>query len=329
MQYVRQMSEVLEGMEVDLEAWLSHGGLTKKSLLDTNRGVSFKEFQRLAEEALRITEEPAFGLLVGERLRLTSHGMLGFAVMTSASVRQALRLVNTFVQIRFPLISTRLDVIDDEARLRCDLPEVLGQLRSPVSEAILLTVKNALDHISMGSCQFVRASFMQRKPDHRELAEEMFNINVVYGQSWTGLVLPVADLSQRLVTADPSSFKEASRICQQELDKRKEQTSLAARVRRIMLEKQNGFPSLTVTARMLHMTPRTLHRRLIDEGTSFHTIFDELRHSLAVQYLQSSDLTIQEVAYNVGYADPANFRRAFKRWENMSPSEYSAQHRKK
>jgi AraC-like DNA-binding protein len=89
-----------------------------------------------------------------------------------------------------------------------------------------------------------------------------------------------------------------------------------------MLDKQSGFPTLSVTARLFHMTPRTLHRRLREEGTSYQTILDEERRRLAVQYLQNSKFTIQEIAFNLGYTDPANFRRAFKRWENMTPSEY-------
>ena len=327
--YIRQIADLLEAMGHDRVAWLAVAGLSEEALSDSGKAISYDAFQLLIDEAMRITKEPALGLLVGDRLRVTSHGMLGFAAMTSASLRQALRLLDSFVYIRFSPISTHLDVSGDEARLHFSFPDTLGDLRTPVTEAVVITVKNAIDHISMGSCEFLGVSFVHQEPEYAELAREMFNCNVAYGQDWAGIVMPATALSERLVTADPASFKQASRICQQELDKRKEQTSLAARVRRIMLESQNGFPSLSVTARMLNMTPRTLHRRLIDEGTSFHTIFDELRHSLAIQYLRNSDLTIQEVAYNVGYADPANFRRAFKRWENMSPSDYAERFRQR
>jgi AraC-like DNA-binding protein len=91
-----------------------------------------------------------------------------------------------------------------------------------------------------------------------------------------------------------------------------------------MLEKQNGFPSLNVTARLCHMTPRTLHRRLIDEGSAFKEILEDVRHMLAVEHLKSGHLTIQEIAYTLGYTDLANFRRAFKRWEGVPPSAYRA-----
>lgn len=72
------------------------------------------------------------------------------------------------------------------------------------------------------------------------------------------------------------------------------------------------------------MTPRTLHRRLIDEGTSFRELLEEVRHTLAVEHLKSGRFSIEEIAYTLGYSDLANFRRAFKRWEDVPPSESRA-----
>ena len=122
--------------------------------------------------------------------------------------------------------------------------------------------------------------------------------------------------------SDPASFEEAERICKLELEKRAVQASMSARVRGVLLEKQCSFPSLSVMARLFHLTPRTLHRRLVEEGTSFKAILEEVRHMLAVRYLQSGKLPIQEIAFfSLGYSDPANFRKAFKRWEKIAPSE--------
>ena len=68
------------------------------------------------------------------------------------------------------------------------------------------------------------------------------------------------------------------------------------------------------------MTPRTLHRRLVDEGTSFRVILEDLRHRLAVDQLTNGTASIEEIAYILGYSDPANFRRAVRRWTGRPPS---------
>ena len=99
---------------------------------------------------------------------------------------------------------------------------------------------------------------------------------------------------------------------------------MGAQVRRVLLEKQNGFPSLQVTARLFHMTPRTLHRRLVEEGTSYRELLDGVRRMLAVEHVKSGRLGMDEIAYRLGYTDLANFRRAFKRWEGVAPSVYRA-----
>jgi AraC-like DNA-binding protein len=147
---------------------------------------------------------------------------------------------------------------------------------------------------------------------------------VKYGQSWAGVVLPREVVDVPLKMADPEAFREAALICQRELDKLTANESLAARVRRLLLEKENGFPSLPVTARILRMTPRTLHRRLVDEGTSFHALLEDVRRTLALEHVKSGRFTIEEIAYRLGYSDLANFRRAFRRWESVPPSAYRA-----
>jgi AraC-like DNA-binding protein len=112
------------------------------------------------------------------------------------------------------------------------------------------------------------------------LARDLFKCEVRFGQPWTGLSLPLSVIDLPLKMADAATFQEAALICQRELEKLTSRESLSTRVRRIMLEKQNGFPSLNVTARLCHMTPRTLHRRLIDEGTAFKEILEDVRHML-------------------------------------------------
>jgi AraC-like DNA-binding protein len=194
----------------------------------------------------------------------------------------------------------------------------------PVLEAVILSVKNILDTISTGTCQVTSVSFPFVAPRYAQLARDLFKCEVHYGRAWAGFSVPAEVLDTPLKMADPEAFREAALICQRELDKLTASESLSARVRRLLLEKQSGFPSLAVTARLVHMTSRTLHRRLLDEGTSFKQILEEVRHALAVEQLKSGRFSMEEIAYSLGYSDLANFRRAFKRWESVPPSAYRA-----
>lgn len=322
MHYVRQIADLLRTLGMDVPAWLAKSGLSEPDLLDAQRAASFDVAYRLIVDALSCSGERALGLLVGERLVVNTHGILGYAAMNSGTLRQALDLFERYIGVRTTLVAVSHEVQGAEVRVQFQEPIPLGDIQRTVLEAIVLTVKNVLDYITMGSRHVQWVAFPFAQPDYAELAADMFGCDVRYGQTWAGFTIPAGVLDQPLTMADAATFAQAAAICERELDKVQQNASLANKVRRIMLEKQNGFPSLQVTARLFHLTPRTLHRRLQEEGTSYKEILESVRHKLAVAHLKAGHLSVQEIAYTLGYTDMANFRRAFKRWEGVAPSDY-------
>lgn len=325
-QYLRQIAEQLCAMGADVPAWLQRSGLSEAQLGDPSCKLDFPSFCRLVEDALATTGEAALGLLVGERLVVNSHGIVGFAALQSGSARQAIQLLERYFGVRTSLVAISLQEDGEQAHIVFTPNHSLGSIERPVLEAVVLAIKNVFDAVSLGSSGVMRVSFPFVCPDYADLAAEMLRCTVDYDAPWTGFSLPAELLDRPLKMADPASFRDAELICQRELDKLEQAVSMSSRVRRIMLEKHNGFPSLNVTARLFHLTPRTLHRRLLEEGTSFKEILEQVRHTLAVEYLKAGHLSIEDVAYTLGYTDMANFRRAFKRWESMPPSRYRAAH---
>jgi len=99
-------------------------------------------------------------------------------------------------------------------------------------------------------------------------------------------------------------------------------------VRQRVFEKlRDGAPDLEVLARELSMSPRTLQRRLQDEGFSFQRVLEEARHQLARYYLNNSVLELNEAAYLLGYEDSNSFVRAFRTWEGVPPARWRDQQR--
>lgn len=318
--YLRQVADQLTEMGIDVAPWLAAHELSLADLEQADASVPWEVVRALFLEAEAITGEPALGLMVGERLRINNHGMVGYAAMNSGSVRQVVELLERFIPLRINLVMVSHQV--DGKYLNLQIRELLplGEVGPFLLGAVVVAVKNVLDFITLGNCQVAQASFTFAETFDRELVRSLFRCPVRYNQGWTGLSLPLEGVDQPLRTADPAAFEHAEKLCERELQNLVSDASVSARVRRLMLAKQVNFPSLTVTARILHMTPRTLHRRLLDEGTSFQEILDEVRHALAMEYLKSQHMTIQELAYTLGYGDTANFRRAFKRWTGVAPS---------
>lgn len=318
------MVEQVRSSNVNVDQWLGRSGLDV-SILDTPVVTTpFPVFRQVVLDALHMTHEPALGLFVGERLVPSTHGIVGFAAMSSGTIREGLSLLERFMHLRTSLLSVSHEVRDDEVHVGFVAPEPLGEVERPVLEAVMLSIKNVFDTISMGVCQARSVSFPFPAPDYGRLARDFFGCEVRYGAPHAGFTIPASVMDVPLKMADPEAFLEASRICQRELDKLIANESLSARVRRLLLEKQSGFPSLQVTARSFHMTTRTLHRRLVDEGTSYREILEDVRRTLAVEHLKSGRFGVEEIAYLLGYSDLANFRRAFKRWESVPPSSYKS-----
>ncbi|PPA05788.1 AraC family transcriptional regulator [Pseudomonas sp. MWU12-2312b] len=325
-QYLRQVAEQLSAMGGDVTAWLARSHLSEMQLNAPTFNPDFDVFSGLIQDALDSSGEAAFGLLLGERLVVNTHGILGYAAMQSGSIREALQLVERYLSLRTTLVSISQHLDGELEHIVFTPSYQLGDIERTVLEAVILAVKNIFDAITLGAYTLSGVSFPFTRPDYAELAKDFFRCTVTYDADWAGFTLPATLLDLPLKMADPASFREAELICKRELDKIKQTVSMSARVRRVMLEKQHGFPSLNVTARLFHLTPRTLHRRLLEEHTSFKEILEEVRHTLAVEHLKNGSMCIEEIAYTLGYTDMANFRRAFKRWESMPPSLYRERH---
>jgi AraC-like DNA-binding protein len=323
-QYIRHIADQIRALGADVPRWLAKSGLDEKKLADASLTIALPVFTQLVLDAVTLSKEPALGLLVGERLLANSHGILGYAATNADTIRQALDLLERFMPLRISLVTITHALHPGELRIRFSETQPLGAIRGPVLEAVVMSIKNVLDSLTMGACPVQMVAFAFDAPEHEGLARDLFRCDVRYAQGWTGFTLHPDVIDVPLKMADPEAFREAARICQRELEKLTANASLGARVRRLLLEKQNGFPTLEVTARLFHMTPRTLHRRLIDEGTSFRALLEEVRHTLAIEHLKAERFSIEEIAYTLGYTDLANFRRAFKRWEGVPPSAFRA-----
>lgn len=324
-EYVRPIAEQLRGIGLGTDEWLARSGLNARDLEDDERRFAYPSLRRLILNAMSIAREPALGLFVGQRLVASTHGMVGAAAIASDTVRQAVGIVERYSRLRTSLVEINHEVTATEGRVIFTEGFPLGDIQRPLLEAVVLSIRNLLDEVTMGACEVEEVSFPFEAPEYAPLARSIFRCDVRYGQSWAGFRGSPSWLDVPLGLANPAAFDEAAQICQRELARLAQNETFAGRVQRLLLDRQNGFPSLQVAARLFHLTPRTLHRRLTDEGTSYRDLLESVRHTLAVEHLKSGSFSMDEVAYRLGYTDVANFRRAFKRWEKVPPSVFRGQ----
>jgi hypothetical protein len=192
--YLRHLAEHIGRRGVDVGRWLSRGGLREGQLDEPSFAVSLPVFERLILGALELTREPALGLFVGEGLVLGSHGILGFAAMSSGTVREAMELLVRFAELRLAALSISAEVTEAEVRVRFEERHPLGEIRRALLEAALLSVKNILDAISRGQCRVGAVSFPFEAPGYAAVARELFGCEVRWGAGWAGFTLPPQSL---------------------------------------------------------------------------------------------------------------------------------------
>ena len=173
----------------------------------------------------------------------------------------------------------------------------------------------------------LRVEYVQQRSNLRTL-ERSFGCKVDCGAARNTIIFRASDATAPFVTCNVELLELLAPQFEEQLREHKEEDSFVALVRRAIQDRLTGHrPSMNVISEALHMSPRTLQRRLQETGSSFQRVLDEARHSMARYYLSNSVLELNEAAYLLGFEDPNSFGRAFRNWEGTPPSDWRETHR--
>ncbi len=320
--YVFALSECMDDFGIDQAVWLQGSGLAKIDASFIESNISYDLFSNLIIRAIQLSNNPAVGILVGQRLSLQSHGMLGYALMNCENLYTAMKLVGPYISLRMPLLQIRSDERDSELVMLLEEKAPMDEaVKVVLIDAVLVTIKAAIEQLIPNLKKELTLCFPYAKHKHFPYGN-IDDCTLKFDDSFAGIRINNDILNDPIPLANMAAYKEAELVCAKELESLSHMTTYTSRIKQKLIENTEHFPTQTVMSSWFNMTSRTLHRRLISEGTSYREILDEVKHSLALSYLSKPLMSIKEVAYFLGYDDERNFRRAFKRWQGVSPSEY-------
>lgn len=274
------------------------------------------------ERARKLTKEPAIALYYGQRVSISSLGTLGFALMSCTDIASVLRLL-----IRYhPILTSELSwELCEEARgvtLRAQFHSGNRDQQRLLIESHFSSI-NAIGTYFLNRPMFgVELHLNYPAPEYADIYQQIFAVPVLFDQADCQLLMSDELLDFKLTTANPGSQVFFRQQCELMLSELNAEENIAAEVRRLLMHASGNFPDITQVASALFMSERTLRRRLQDEGTSFRRLFDEVRNVLAQEYLTATAITVAEIADLLGYTECVNFRRAFVRWNRITPIEY-------
>jgi AraC-like DNA-binding protein len=159
-------------------------------------------------------------------------------------------------------------------------------------------------------------------PAHRSMYERLYDCPIRFEAESIEIHIPSESLDVPLEMSDAEMARICEERCEMILARLGAAGGFVDRVRAELLAGSHRFPDLETVARAMAVSPRTLCRRLNEEGSSFRLVLSGVRKGLALDYLESSDLPLEEIAALLGYEDAANFNRAFRKWVGQAPGSY-------
>lgn len=323
--YFEQIKETLKELGVSSEQWAKQAGVDLQITSDAApHSLSLTQYKRLITAAIELSETPHIGLLVGQKLQVVTHGVLSFALMHCGSLAQLVALLNRYIGLRSPLIEVEVEELDHEWALHVNELYDLGDMRHSFLQTTLVGMVNMVRYIAPDVRAVTSVRFPFALPAQRDLYASVFQADLQDGQPRAGITLNKAYVNLPLHIGDASSFEMALKLCDEALSAMKREELISTQVRHLIIS-QNVFTLEEIAARLC-LSPRTLHRRLVAEQTSFRDILTDVRRTLSRQCLQELGFSVKHTAFYLGYADVANFRRAFKQWWGVAPSHYTKPH---
>jgi AraC-like DNA-binding protein len=316
--WVRLIASTLDSCGVDADEVFRRAKMPATQLREPNSRYPASGLQRLWLLAGEATGDPCFGMEVGRSWHPTSFHALGYAALASSTLRQALEYIVRYSRVVSSGARLALTGQGDEVELRLeshlDAPGPAAEaLRAPAQAGLAAIV--VLCREARGApIELRRVTFAHQGHAGAARLERFFGCPIVFGANHSALVFPAAAVDAALGTANPVLLGVNEQVLAR-YHAHLESSELADRVRSQLLRSlPSGDVRQSSIARSLHLSLRSMQRKLADEGTSFRALLDETRRRLAEQYAKDETLSAAEVAYLLGFSEARSFSRARQRW---------------
>lgn len=322
--YLHLLAELLQRIGINEQALLIRVGLDPARLSSMDLRVSQAQANEFVTRAIIESGEPGLGILLARELKLQLHGALGTAVMSSRSLADVMALVTRFLALRAPYLSVLYQRQKQQALFSVTSDLDAGALNQFMLDAVLYGFASMGEELTGTTISGARILRRGPEPAHFQRFRETVPLPVEFNADSDAIMIPLEELDRTVRFSNEQLAATSAAQCEAALNELTRDSGFASRVRRVIETSHPFPPRLARVAATLFVSERTLKRRLQAEDISFQTLVDEVRLHRARELLANTSMNLGQIADTLGYADAANFTRAFKRWTGQSPSQYRA-----
>jgi AraC-like DNA-binding protein len=316
----------LEDLGLSPETVLRRAGLPLALFSVDRILVSTDEFFALHRGIAEASNDPAIGLKLGTEERIERYDPVKLAALSARSFRDAVERTSRYKQLTCP---EEIRLVEQGNGCAVQFIWLLAHEQEP-PPLVDICFAWLIGLAQRGTGRQLRAKRVefQRAPTHREMYEAHFRCPVKFKARQNALIFSKSDMELPFVTYNADLLATVAPQLEAELTEQLAQKSFREQAKGILKQLLAGQrPAIQDLARELHLSTRTLQRRLTDQRITFQRLLDEARRELARHYLLHSSRELNETAYLLGYEDANSFFRAFHQWEGTSPGQWRSLHK--
>ena len=270
---------------------------------------------------------PGWGLRLGARFEVATHGPVGFAAVSAPTLADSIAVIARFSHVRAPYFRLRSHRVAGRVALQVEervrLPD---EERIPLIETLMLSLQRLVESVLGAPLAQAGFDFAWAAPSYAEEYRTYHQGSVHFSAPCTQLTIPCEWLFLTCPMADPVMYETSIHKLEALARRLERDDHVVAQVETLIEASGERPPSLARAAKGVHLSTRTLIRRLRHAGTTYHELLDAHRRANAETLLKNPHFDVAEVSHRLGYGDPANFGRACRRWFGMAPGQYRRLH---
>jgi AraC-like DNA-binding protein len=316
------VAKALQDRGIDSGEVFREIGLDPAALKHAGARYPAIKMTRLWQRAAELTEDECFGLEAAKFWHPTTAHALGYTWLASDNLKEAFTRLQRYVHIFNDMTVIRISDEPGEYVVELDGEDDYKDVAVEAIDAGIAAIVQ-MCRASMGEefCP-IRVELRRAPPSCIEQFNNFFRAPVRFNGDIDAIFLDASLVSKELPESNKELALENEKIAINYLSRLKT-TDISIKVAKVLVDKlPDGAVSAEQVANELHISPRTLQRRLGDEATTFSKLMDDVRREIATTYMEATNKSVTEITYLLGFAETSTFSRAFKRWTGQSPTKF-------
>ncbi len=319
---LKQMFLYLASIQVDSGALLHSLGIDPQLVKSPDGYIPIETYLEIESAAAEFSQDPYFGLHMGEYAEPGSWSILGYLMMNCQTLGEAFEKSARYSRVIGNLIDGEAQFRFNKIRVISTVPPHAPKMPRYCFESAFASGVRMMRTLTGLELNPLEVTFKAPPPESTSEYERFFCCPVHFSHKYNSMSIETKLLNTPILLPNPGLLAYFENYAQQfiaEMDREDEYTQAVTRILLENLDKENL--SIKQVAKEMSVSVRTLQNRLKEEGVIFSDLLTSVRQQLAQKYLQES-LSVEEITYLLGFSEPSVFRKAFKRWEGVTPRQY-------